>query len=84
VLKYPTTAIKQRTPSEEEQKRNPGEPLSATEYFQKRISERFPEEKEVQSGNLKDLLDWIAKNYPEIDLVRPPIRPDLSYVGSGQ
>jgi hypothetical protein len=80
VLKYPTSAIKKRSPSEEERRRNPQEyeTMVATEYLQKKISERFPDTKQLQSGNLGDLVDWVAKNYPEIDLARPPVGPDLS------
>jgi PDZ domain len=80
VLKYPTSYIKKRRPSDDELRRNPEEyeTLSATEYFQKKMSQKFQDAKELQSGKLMDLLDWVAKNYPEIDLVRPPIRPNLS------
>jgi PDZ domain len=84
-LKYPNAAIK-RGPSEYELQRDPEEyqTLTASEYFQKKISQRFPDVNEIQSGKLTDLLDWVAKRYPEIDLARPPTRPDLSYVGSSQ
>lgn len=69
VLKYPATAINKSRWSED------NGPSSATEYLQKRIYDRFPNAKELESVNFTDLVDWIAKNYPEIDLVRPPARP---------
>jgi hypothetical protein len=80
VLKYPTSSIKKRRPSEDELRRNLDEyaAMDATEYFQKKISERFPDAKELQSGNLADLVDWIGENYPDIDLTRPPVRSNVS------
>jgi uncharacterized protein (DUF2267 family) len=79
VLKYPTTAIKNPR-WEYTRRRDPGgdEPSSATAYLQKQIYDRFPNAKELESGNPADLVDWIAKNYPKIDLVCPPARPGFS------
>ena len=52
-----------------------GEPASATEYLIRKLRERFPGHAELQGGNLKDALAWIAGNYPEVDLTSPPERP---------
>jgi hypothetical protein len=68
VLKYPTTALRY-------QYRRDSEPASATEYLLGKIYERFPDTQELESNNLQDILAWIAKRHPEIDLTSPPERP---------
>jgi hypothetical protein len=68
ILKYPTAALRNEHARD-------GQPASATEYLIGKIRERFPNARELQDSSLNSTLNWIAQNYPEIDLVRPPVRP---------
>ena len=70
VLKYPSSTI-----TYDINNLFDDEPRSATEFLLKKMRERFPNVRKLPDGSLDNILTWIAKTYPEIDLTSPPERP---------
>ena len=58
ILKYPTAAL---------QAGNTGEPNDATSHLMGRLDDACLGGKEAPTGNLVDVITWVAERYPEIE-----------------
>jgi hypothetical protein len=83
-LEYPNSALEEKNGSiatnvARRSSSGAEPPNTATEYLLNSLHEHLNNTRVPESINLKDSLSWIADNYPDIELARPPQQPAPLY-----